>query len=144
MSIKSCPNCIGLGWFPGGNRGKCGSSALHTLEDLPPGFPELWERCWCNYGIIGSGQPAFWKDRERVQQVFFNPYEDIEKAVLSFLKSDESDQEHLKILKFYIAQWVVKDPYPPPEWLDRLSETTDWLSLKKYVAWLGEHLIIPF
>ena len=87
MSIKDCPNCNGTGWLPKGYKDKSWHPALHIPGRPPPA--EQWEPCWCNYGKVAEGQPAFWKDRERVQQVFFCSHEDLEKAVSNFLKQIE-------------------------------------------------------
>ena len=139
MSISSCRNCTGSGWLPKDRSVK----PQCIVENLPQNIPRCWERCWCDYGLIDSGWPAYWKDRDKVEQVFFNPFEDLERAVLNFLMNAGTDPEQLKILKFYIAQWVDKDPYPPSNWLERLSKVNSRLSLKQYVAWLKEQLIIP-
>lgn len=140
MSIRSCFSCIGSGWYPRGSQGKY----ERPRSGLPPISPELWERCWCDYGVIPPGQPAYWKVQERIEEIYSGPYEELEKAVSSFLISGWSDPEHLKILKFYIAQWVVKDPHPPLEWMEKLSEVDNWPSLRQYAAWLEEHMIKPF
>ena len=142
MSISGCYNCIGSGWFPRGNYRSSG--VKQAGENWPPGIPEPWERCWCDYGVVGFGHPAYWKDRDSVQRTFYHPYEDLESAVSSFLAGEGSDPEKIKIVKFYIAQWVMKDPFPPPDWMEKLAKTSDWQSLKEFTAWLEEHLIAPF
>ena len=142
MSIKDCPNCNGTGWLPKGYKDKSWHPALHIPGRPPPA--EQWEPCWCNYGKVAEGQPAFWKDRERVQQVFFCSHEDLEKAVSNFLKQIEPHPEQVKLLKFYIAQWVTQYPQPPLGWLEKLAKCNDWKSLNEYTAWLEAQLITPF
>jgi len=141
MSIKGCPDCNGTGWLPKEGKDKNWHPEPHVPEGLPPSVQ--WESCWCNYGKVTEEQPAFWKDRERVQEVFSCSYEDLEKAVSNFLKHIEPYPEQIKLLKFYIAQWVTKDPQPPLGWLEKLARSNDWKSLKEYVAWLATHVITP-
>ncbi|MBC8511568.1 MAG: hypothetical protein H8D32_01115 [Dehalococcoidia bacterium] len=128
MSIKTCPNCKGIGWLPGS-------------EELAA--PQ-WERCWCSYGRIAKGLPTFWKDKQKIEQVFFCSYEDLEKAVSNFLNHIEPDPDQIKFLKFYVAQWVIEDPQPPLGWLERLAECADWRSLNDFTRWLEAHEIMPF
>lgn len=142
MSINGCPNCNGTGWLPRGYKNRNWYLEPHVSKGPPPA--EHWESCWCNRGKVAEGQPAFWKDRERVQQVFFCSYEDLEKTVSNFLKHIEPHPEQIKLLKFYIAQWVSKDPQPPLGWLEKLARCNDWKSLNEYTAWLEAHLITPF
>ena len=142
MSIKDCSNCNGAGWLPKGYKDANWHPAPHVPEGLPPA--ELWEPCWCSFGKIAEGQPAFWKDKERVRQVFFCSHEDLEQAVSSFLNRTEPHPQQVKLLKFYIAQWVSKDFQPPTEWLEKLARCNDWKSLNDYTTWLEGKLIAPF
>lgn len=142
MSIKDCPSCNGIGWLARGYKDKNRYPKTHVLEGQPP--TEQRERCWCDYGKVAEEQPAFWKDMESVEQVFLCPYEDLEEAILGFLKHIEPQPEQIRLLKFYIAQWVTKDAQPPLRWLEKLARYNDWKSLNEYTAWLEEELITPF
>jgi hypothetical protein len=142
MAIEGCPNCQGTGWVYRGFQKKywylepCLSSDSQTFTP--------WELCWCSLGVIVTGPPIFWKDRERVNQVLLYPHEDLEKAVSDFLNQKELSSEQIRILKFYVAQWIMKDPQPPCGWLERLARCSDSKSLRDYVESLKKELIRPF
>ena len=141
MSIKGCPDCQGTGWLYMGHQKKYWCSEPSS-SDGPEAFSP-WEPCWCSLGEIVEGPPVFWNDSERVNQVFIYPYEDLEKAVSDYLNDIELSPEQIRLLKFYIAQWLMKDPQPPWKWLDRLSTCCDLKSLRDYIEWLKAGLIKP-
>jgi hypothetical protein len=132
MTIEGCPSCKGGGWLPKGCKGSRQSGRVG----------ESLELCWCNQGRIVEGPPAFWKDRNS-WPVFFR-YQELEKAVSNFLNHIEPDPEQIKLLKFYLAQWLTKEPQPPLGWLERLAGCTDGKALNAYTTWLEAYLITPF
>lgn len=130
MAIEGCPTCGGTGMS-----GRNGSAT----------------ECWCESEIVAlgsAGQPLYWMGEATVV---------LRPVVERFLKGNDPDHWDARLLKAYIAQWVLgisakgKETYGSPHfrcmpdelWLPRLAAATSWKDFNEVVQILLEHGLDP-